>query len=419
MIKPFGAKAARFIRRPPEQDALLNILNGAIRSSKTWAVNAKLISLLSQGFWPGGTGLITGASKTTVRTNMLNDIFAIVTEKRYRYNAQSGELILCGRPFLVCGAKDEGSWKFIRGATVGLWIADELTLYPQSFFDMAVSRLSLPMSRMYGTTNPATPYHYLKSEWLDNSNKRTNGDIWSEDFTLEDNPNITEDKKESFRRMFTGVFYERNIRGLWVVAEGAIYRDALSEANYYDETTVPIGLRGTGGHIEKWIAIDFGTVNSLCALEIYDDGETAWVDREYYWDSRKQNRQKTNAEYADDLLAMFFDPNDRRSWPGLIIDPSAASFRIELINRGLFVTDAANDVLPGIQLVSSMLAQKRLKIHKRCENLKRELETYAWDEHKAEKGKEEPIKANDHAADALRYYCATRINSWRLMAKAA
>lgn len=89
MIRPFGIKATRFIRRSPAKDAKVNILEGAVRSAKTWAVNGKLLAMLSgtaypDWKWPGGIGLITAVSKTTAKTNVLNDIFSIVGEKRYR-----------------------------------------------------------------------------------------------------------------------------------------------------------------------------------------------------------------------------------------------------------------------------------------------------------------------------------------------
>jgi PBSX family phage terminase large subunit len=423
-IRPFGAKCARFIRRSPAEDAKINILEGAVRSAKTWGVNAKLIGMLSGAYndwqWPGGIGLITANSKTSARTNMLSDIFNIIGEKRYRYNQQSGELMMFGKPFLVCGAKDEGAWKSIRGATVGLWIADELTIYPRSFFDMALSRLSLPGSRMYGTTNPGNPYHYLKTDYLDRQELRDNGELWSDHFVLDDNPNIDDRTKESFRRMYTGVFRRWYINGEWCIAEGSIYKDVLTEDVFYDDTTRPIALLSRGGHSEKWVAVDAGTVNAQVYGMFYDDGNTVWLEHEYYFDSRKESRQKTNAEYANDLIngsgAWPGFGSDQRNWPGVIVDPSAASFKIELMNRGVMVVDADNEVEDGIRRVSAMLGRKKLRIHRRCVNGIREMQTYAWSDDKAHTGKEKPIKLMDHFPDMTRYYVQTKINDWRLAA---
>jgi len=416
-IKPFGPKATRFIRRHPSRDALVNILNGAVRSSKTWAVIVKLLTWMAYGWWPGGIGLITGASKTTIRTNMLNFMFEWIGDDLYSYNSQSGQLLLFGHPFLVCGASDERSYKFIKGSTVGVWLGDEVTETPESFFNMAVSRLSLPDSVAWLTTNPASPLHYLKDEWIDDEDKIAKGDVWSETYTLDDNPNIDEDKKEQLKRSFTGVFWQRNIAGLWVVAEGAIYRDVMSPANLYNDTTRPIGLHSPGGHVARYVPIDVGTVNAMAMLDVYDDGEVLWVDDEYYWDSQVENRQKTNGEYADDFQAKFCIEGQERTWPtSVIVDPSAASFKVELLARGIATQDAVNDVLEGIRRVSAMLARRLIRIHERCKNLRRELEIYAWDEAKTKIGVELPVKSNDHACDALRYLIATRVNVWRIAA---
>ncbi len=480
LVMPFGEKSDAFIRRSPAEDAKLNFLEGAVRSSKTFAVNVKLAAMVLDSYggwkWPGGVGLISAVSKTTARTNMLNDIFTMLPG-RYKYNQATGELILGGKKFVVCGAKDEGSWKYIRGATVGVWIADEMTVYPRSFFDMALSRLSLQGSRMYGTTNPGNPYHYLKCDYLDRRDLRfvqktcchaepgskqlyvqnsdglvvgqtvvgegidgrssivqilgpdsielshptigavvgakiRFGQLWSEHFTLEDNPNIDEATKESFRRMYRGVFHRWYILGEWCVADGAIYRDVLTEDIYYDDATRPLGLLSRGGHHDRWIPIDVGTVNAFAALDIYDNGHTLWIERELYWDSRKENRQKTNREYAEDL-ERFLGATEPRRWPTVIVDPSAASFRAELISRGIMVTDGENEVLEGIRKVASMLGQKKIRIHRRCVNLIREMQTYSWNDKSAEHGVEEPIKSNDHTCDSLRYGVHTKISNFR------
>lgn len=446
MIKPFGAKCATFIRRSPRLDPTFNILHGAIRSSKTWGVNAKLIYMVTGAYtardgwqWPGGVGLITGKSKTSIRTNILNDLELILGPQRFSYNGASGELLMCGKPFLVVGASDEGAWKKVRGMTCGIWIADEMTLYPKSFYDIASSRLSLPGSRMYGTTNAASPYHYLKTDVIDNQTMIDAGDVRSIHFTLDDNPNVAEEKKAQYKRMYSGVFYAWYILGEWVVAAGAIYKDALTPATYYTDKERPIGLRHPNGHFEHWISVDYGTINPMVFLDIYDDGDTIWWDEEYYWDSRKQGRQKTDGEYADDLIWGTDTPRwsglsgnfgkrgayniPEEHWPGIIVDPSAASFKAELRTRGLQVVDADNDVANGIRRTMSMLKNNKIRMNKAaCPNVVREMQTYAWkgiDETGPlllRSGKEEPIKEHDHGPDAGRYHIETRISDWRIAA---
>ena len=142
-----------------------------------------------------------------------------------------------------------------------------------------------------------------------------------------------------------------------MVAEGSIYKDSWSEELLYDLKDEPIGLRSRGGHNQRIIAIDYGTTNPMVFLDIYDDGRLFWIVREYYWDSVVEMRQKTDAEYADDL-AQFIGPN---GYAKVIIDPSAASFKAEMVKRGIWHVDADNEVSEGIRVASMVLNQRLVR----------------------------------------------------------
>jgi PBSX family phage terminase large subunit len=413
-LRPFGSKAEAFASRHPAADRRINILEGAVRGSKTWAMMPKLLWL--SRYPVAGHRVIIGVTKNTVYNNVLDDLFSIIGPGAYQYSKSSGALNLFGTKWQVIGARDEGSEKYIRGLTIGVAYCDELTLIPRSSYQMIMSRMSPKGARFYATTNTDSPYHWLKTEVIDSVKLREASEIFVEHFALDDNPHLEQDFKESLKRQFSGVFYKRFIEGLWVLAEGAIYRDVLTDDVFYTDTERPIGLKSPGGHQEHWIGVDYGTINPCVFVDAYDDGRTLWMDREYYWDSRAQNRQKTDAEYADDLAQFVGEPNSRW-WPGVIIDPSAASLQIELRNRGFYVIDADNSVSDGIRRVSAMFNRKKLRINKQgCPNGVKEMQTYAWADKRAEKtGKEEPIKLHDHYPDAVRYIVQTRIGDWRLV----
>lgn len=161
----------------------------------------------------------------------------------------------------------------------------------------------------------------------------------------------------------------------------------------------------------RTIACDYGTANPFVLLDIYDDGETVWVDNEYRWDSRKELRQKTDGEYADDFMS-FMGAN-RQRYCSAVVDPSAASFIAELQRRGVYVIQGDNDVLDGIRRVSSLLGRRRIRVHRRCEGLTGELRSYVWDSKAAAMGVERPVKRVDHGPDALRYYVNTCLPRWR------
>ena len=357
--------------------------------------------------------MITGVSKQSVYNNVLTDLFDIVGPRNYSYNRNTGQLRLCGSEWLVIGAKDEGSERYIRGLTVGVALCDEVSLMPQSFFQMLLSRMSPEGARLYATTNPDSPYHWLKAEYLDNPELRAKRILWSEHFTMADNPNLVPEFVESQKRLYTGFFYKRFIEGLWVVAEGAIYKDSWSEGLLYDPKDEPLGLRVRGGHVQRIIPVDYGTTNPMVFLDIYDDGKLYWITREYYWDSAKQMRQKTDAEYADDL-AEFIGPQRNAK---VIIDPSAASFKAEMTKRGIWHADADNDVNEGIRIVSMVLNQRMARFCRQTtQNTIQEMQTYAWDAKAAQRGEEKPLKIHDHGADAFRYFAKTEVPYWRLAA---
>ena len=157
----------------------------------------------------------------------------------------------------------------------------------------------------------------------------------------------------------------------------------------------------------RTIAVDYGTANPMRFLDIYDDGETIRIDREYNWDSRKERIQKTDREYADDLLS-FMGPQPCT----VIVDPSAASFIEELRRRGAYVVKADNNVLDGIRKTAGLIGRRVIQICEACGCLIGEMGTYVWDEKASQRGEEKPVKQNDHSADALRYY-VNSLPDWR------
>ena len=396
----YGARMGRFAMRPPEKDKKLNILVGSVRSGKTWGVHSKILYLCD--YPVAGRRFITGVSKASIKTNVLTDLFDLVGRKHYDYNSQSGELRLFNTQWLVYGAKDEGSEKYLRGSTIGVAVADEVVLMPQSYFQMLLTRLSPPGARFYGTTNADNSEHWLKKEYLDNAELADL--LWWDTYTMDDNPNLDPEYVSSQKKLYTGVFYERMILGHWNMAQGAVYGGAWNDDTLYDDDTRPEGLYNQGGYTDHLVGVDYGTTNPCVFLDCIDDGHTVWCDDEYYHDSVKAMRQKTDAEYADDLEA-FIQRSECKHRPKVVVDPSAASFRAELLKRGGFwIVDCDNDVENGIRRTASALHQKKLRFHRRkTPNAQREFKGYAWNDKRAKLGVEEPLKAHDHAPDAGRY----------------
>ncbi len=426
----FSQKSVRFIRTHPKQDAFFTILEGAVRSSKTWTMIPKIRGVRATATTPRAIGLndysvqgdrvFFGVSKDTIYNNVLNQLFDFIGTKNYTYNRQSGELWLKSlhankwRRWSVVGAKDEGSEKYIRGRTVGIAYGDELTLIPKSFLDMMVSRMSDANARLYGTTNPDSPYHYLYTDYITNEDKLKGGFVRPIHFTMQDNLSLTSEVIRRYEAMYKGVFYQRFIQGLWVIADGAIYKDCFDDSNLYDNANRPPYLENKVKHSEMFLPMDYGTHNPCVMLHVIDDGITYWVDNEYYYDSQEVGIQKTDAQYVQDVQQYkgLWSANDAQ----VIVDPSAASLKAEMVMNGVWHCDAENDVLDGIRSVSTLLLKKKIRIHERCVKLRAELASYAWDKKKQKIGEDAPLKTNDHAPDALRYFVQTKVPAWRIAA---
>jgi len=292
--------------------------------------------------------------------------------------------------FYLFGGRDESSYTLIQGITLAGILFDEVALMPRSFVEQAMARCSVDGSKFWFNCNPEGPGHWFFKEWvLKCAEKR----VLHLHFTMDDNLSLSETIKTRYGGLYSGVFYDRYVRGLWVVAEGLIYTCFNPKLH-----VVPTVQRA---YDKYYISCDYGTANPFsCGLWGRLDGK--WYRAaEYYFDSRREGRQQTDAEYYDRLVTLAGD----LKITAVIVDPSAASF-IETIRRGgrFRVEPASNAVLDGIRDVSTQLMLGNLFINECCHDCIREFGLYRWDE----KAKDDrPLKTDDHSMDDLRYFVHT------------
>lgn len=395
------------------------IADGAIRSGKTVAMSLGFV------FWAMETFdvqnfIMAGKTISSFKRNVLQNLKLMLTSRGYHWvyhlSGDTPNMLEVTRKgktnyFYIFGGKDEASQDLVQGITAAGAFFDEVALMPESFVNQATGRCSVAGSKFWFNCNPAGPEHWFKTNWIDKKKEKV---LIYLHFTMEDNLSLDEVIKARYRSMYVGVFFKRYIKGLWAVAEGLIYT-MCTDKNYYTDEERPISLKSIA---QKYIAVDYGTTNPCVFLEIWDDGETIWIDREYRWDSRSEearrtgNPQKTDAQYADDMAEFMGTAPEEQCT--IVVDPSAASFIAELRNRGFYVKPADNEVLDGIRAVATLLALRELMINKSCRGLRSEMRSYAWDEKAAERGEEKPVKQMDHGADALRYFVKTILPSWRI-----
>lgn len=403
----FSSKQLEIFKFPYTHYDVL-ICDGAVRSGKTSAMSLSFV-LWAMGNFNDCAFALCGKSVGAAERNIVTPLMSIAYLKdnfSLRYS-RSGHVITVRRGdttnrFYLFGGKDESSYMLIQGITLAGVLLDEVALMPKSFVEQALARCSVTGAKIWFNCNPENPRHWFRTEWILQAEKRNAEHLH---FLMEDNPSLAPETIQRYKNMYTGVFYQRYILGQWVMSEGLIYDMFSDEQNVYTTDTQPVDMvwRST-----RTIACDYGTTNPCVFLNIFDDGETIRVDSEYRWDSKEQQRQKTDKEYADDLIRFMGD-----NTCAVIIDPSAASFIAELRSRGVFVIPADNDVLDGIRKVSTLVQRRLVQINSdNCEGLLGEFGAYVWDEKVSLRGEEKPVKMYDHGLDALRYY----INSlplWR------
>lgn len=373
-----------------------NLSHGAVRTGKTLGSLFRFMQAVHE--CPDSRIWMAGHTSETIYQNVIRLLFESPQLAIFRpfCTWESRKLKFRDKTIHTLGAKDEGAIGQFQGKTFSLFYGDEMTLFPESIIDMINTRLSEPYSMGFATMNPAHPTHKMK-QWID---KADAGDpnYYALHYTLDDNPYLDDAYKARIRDSLSGIFYKRHYLGLWCLAEGAIF-------SFFDRDIHVVKRPPRAA--EYWIAgIDYGTVNAFSCILVgintgrYDQtGICRWVEKEYVWDSKKEHRQKTNAEYASDVKE-FLEPYGVRS---VYLDPSATSFGLDLRKKGIAVVEADNDVANGLQFVTSEMQKGNLFICSECTTLIREIESYVWDPKASEKGEDKPLKKDDHSIDAMRY----------------
>lgn len=408
------------VRSIVESTARINIWTGAIRSGKTISsLLAFLLYLVSDECPKSGVVFIVGQTRQTIERNLIEplqdpSVFgALAAHVHHTPGAETA--VIMGRTVALIGATDVKAFRRIRGATGAAAYVDELTLLPANFLTELLGRLSLAGARLFGTTNPDGPAHWLKVEYIDQAERLG---LRHFTFTLDDNPSLDPAYVSAIKAEHQGLWFRRLILGQWVAAEGTVY-----EAWSPDRHVVSVLPR-----IDRWfsLGVDYGTTNPLDAVLIGrgrdEDGTVRlYAGAEWRYDPKVHKVRLTDAQHSARVREWLGQVPREDGTPEtgvrpdfICVDPSAASFTEQLLHdRVGNVTSANNDVLDGIRTVSSLLATDRLRVHESCKPLISEMASYSWDDKATQAGQDKPMKVADHAADALRYAVHTTESLWR------
>ena len=351
----------------------LNILEGSVRSGKTY------VSLLLWAFWiavrpDSCVYLMAGKTLAALKRNVLAPLEELFGGEEVSCSLSKKEAKIFGRTVYLEGACDVRSETKIRGLTLDGAYCDELSLFPEDFFVMLLSRLSRPGAKLFATTNPDHPRHWLKQNYLDNEEL----DLLDLKFTLDDNIFHEKEYVEALKAEFKGVYRDRFILGLWVAVEGRIYKE-FGRDNIIGEKELAQRLKQSP-IVFKTVGVDYGGNRSasVFCLVGFDKGfRNVYVLDEVY-DDKNDSAEALISSFAGTverwsedkkLLAVYCDSAEQ-----LLVKSFRRVVRTEVKNA------LKKPISTRINMLCRLISAKRFFVSEKCPHLIEALETALWDE---------------------------------------
>lgn len=351
----FTDKQKKFLS---SKDSRLNFLCGSVRSGKTF------ISLIKFFFVVASSPkeyefIICGKTLMSLKRNCLTLLQSFVGKNNFKFSLTSKQGTLFGHTVYLEGANDESSEQKIRGMTLAGAYCDEITLYPQSFVQMLLSRLSMPNSKFYATCNPDTPSHYVKTEYIDN--EELDKSVWN--FLLTDNTFLPKEYLDNITKEYNGVFYNRFILGQWVRAEGIIYQDFANAPQDYEITANEVGKL-----MKINIGVDFGGTGSATTFVCtgFTKGYREIIPLISERHAEELNPEQLNEKFADFVemcysmygmpMNVYCDSAEQILIRGLKRVAIQRSLPINIHNA------RKSPILERIKLILQLMAQGRFKV---------------------------------------------------------
>lgn len=325
--------------------------------------------------------ILAGADLGAVQRNVLNEL----TNKydiEFKFDKHN-RFILFGVQVCCFGHSKVNDLGRIRGMTsFGAYI-NEGTMANEIVFNEIKARCSGEGARILIDTNPDQPEHWLKVNFID----KADGKIIQEyHYELDDNTFLSDRYRNNVKASTpSGMFYDRDIKGLWVSAEGIVYKDFRKDTHYITTQQLK-NIK----FVKYFAGVDWGYEHYGSIVVIgKDDNDNLYLLKEYakqyeeidYWVNVGKEIKKTYGNIV------FYCDSARPE--------HVARFKRE----GLRAKNANKSRLSGIEVVAKGFKTNSLKvIEDNVELFKKEIFMYAWN-----KTTGEPIKLWDDVLDALRY----------------
>lgn len=384
----YHAKQQQVLQRAMGDDYFMLINHGAKRSGKTVLDNDlflyELMRAKRNAFAAGVRNpqyILAAADIGSIHRNILNELTGKYGMEFHfdKFN----RFMLFGVQVCCFGHSKINDLGRIRGMTAWGAYINEATVANEEVFDEIKSRCSGDGARILMDTNPADPAHWLKRDYIDKADGKT---IVQFSWRLDDNTFLSDRYRANIKASTpSGMFYDRDINGAWVSADGMVYPDFDQSVHYVSMADVPLDK------IVRWfVGVDFGWEHYGSFVLI---GET---DDDVYYLVKEWAAQH---RHIDQWIEIGLQIKEKLGNINFYCDYARPEHIQQMRVAGLRALNARKDVMAGIAEVASLYKQKRLFIVKEnAPRFQEEIYGYVWKE-----GADEPVKENDDTQDAIRY----------------
>lgn len=381
----FHPKQLEVLRTIKYEKPNILICSGAKRSGKTFVLIYAFMAHVAKYGSSGYSFIIGGTTQASIRRNILNDMEQILGREIKLF--EDNHFKLFGNKIYCFDGAYSDSYKKVRGFTAFGAFLNEATTLHDTFVKECISRCSGSGARIYMDTNPENPTHTVKVNYVDKDGQRLdNGklNIKAFQFTLYDNIFLNEEYVKSIEASTpTGMFFDRDILGKWVAAEGVVYKDFNKDLHYINDISRM--------QFKKYfVGVDFGWEHYGSMVVV---GKT--IDNKYIMLKEYAYQHKDIDEWvniAKEIISRYGNIN-------FYCDHARPDYINKLRVAKVKAIEAKKDVLEGISTVATLFKTNKLLImEKEVKQFKNEIYNYVW-----KTGKDEPIKVNDDVLDSLRY----------------
>lgn len=408
MISPKQAKILAFPYS--KYDAL--ICDGAVRSGKTSIMMWAFVRWAMENFSGQRFG-VCGRTVDSCTKNIIVPFTAMsLAKERYLIRWRRGDKVMevrCGAVtnyFEVFGGKDEASYTLIQGRTLAGVLLDEVVLMPRSFVEQALARCSVDGARLWFSCNPGSPHHWFYQEWIKRSRERNALYLH---FEMTDNPGLSKRTLERYENMYAGIFYDRYVRGLWVAAEGIVYKDFANDTEKYliGDPLEWAKQNGTSFSIIS-IGVDFGGTKSATKFQatgITKDFRVVALEEEYI-KNEEIDPNALNRRFATfcQLITSKYGYSQTRADSAETVLIRGLDHTAQKMHLGTQVKNAMKlQITDRIRLVVLLMKQGRFKVSRNCPHLIDAMQTAIYDPDKFEDERLDDGTSDIDSLDAFEY----------------